>query len=1063
MKSPKNLKSSKLNYLEKLKSTKALGSLKELKSVHNIFKKHEATKYPKFVIKEPGYLIELPKTDDVKNLDINYPLLEPLASANIKWMPEKKSLKYHIIEPVLTKSEQEKLDNIKKDLVELIDVELTKLDEEGATMSYLEGKVKKVLEEENIQIPTKEYIKIMYYIFRDFIGVNEIEPLMHDPYIEDIGCDGIGTPIYVVHKRFGSLETSVIYKDIDQLNNFVVKLAERCGRYISYARPLLDGSLPDGSRIQASLAKDVTTRGPTFSIRRFRKFPLSPIELMNLGTASSDVMSYLWLVMQSGVSILSCGGVSTGKTSLLNAITLFIPPEAKIVSIEDSVTEDSEILVKDGGIRRTTIKEYVDSDIRLPILTLGKDHKIRFVKPSKLIKHSVEKDIYKIVTSTGRIVKVTSDHSLFTWGEKGIEETKPEGLKDRFIAVPRMLPIDGERRASVNLLDFAGTFSDDFLTGEPVRKLLQKKSHEDLNINKSTHAWYKRRGIIKVPLLKEAGISFKKSELVQLSIKSKNTGSVPVIFPLDRTFLNLAGLWLGDGSYDNHNANRVIISNSDKECRNIVSEFSEKLGLNMSLMNDGVSMGINSTVLYKLMKNVLGIDGYSATKRIPDLLFRLSNGQLREVLKGYFSADGGVKKNEVSCSSQSLKMLHDIQTVLLRMGIISRISDFKRKDGCINLSVSSHDNVMKFKKDVGFLQERKNSKLAEICLKKPHHTCSDVIPLTKNQMSEVNDHHKICWPYLQGKQNIGREYLQEIAKEGSVFNDISHSDILWDKVKSVSKLPRKRRTVYDISVPGTEKFICSNVILHNTRELNLPHDNWIPAVSRAGFGVPDASGKRYGEVTLFELLKESFRQNPNYVIVGEVRGKEAYVMFQGMASGHPSIGTIHAGSVDDVIKRLETPPIEISPSLVESLDLLIVMIKSRERGESARRVKEVVEIQSVDSDSGRAKTLKSFTWNPATDSFDSKIAESELLRKISFEKGLNYQKITEELENRKKVLEWMQRHDVTRYENVAEFVSLYYRDPKTLMKLVDKNVHPYEAKDKTKKLSGFVTGIKSIK
>ncbi|MCK4714964.1 MAG: hypothetical protein KAT35_05275, partial [Candidatus Aenigmarchaeota archaeon] len=145
-----------------------------------------------------------------------------------------------------------------------------------------------------------------------------------------------------------------------------------------------------------------------------------------------------------------------------------------------------------------------------------------------------------------------------------------------------------------------------------------------------------------------------------------------------------------------------------------------------------------------------------------------------------------------------------------------------------------------------------------------------------------------------------------------------------------------------------------------------------------------------------------------------------------------------------------------------ALDLLIVMIKSKERGESARRIKEVVEIQSVDSETGKAKTLKSFAWNPANDTFESKKAESELLRKISIEKGLNYQKVTEELENRRKVLEWMQRHDVTKYDNVAEFISLYYKDPETLMKWVKKDIHPYEAKNKSKKLMGFVTGLKTI-
>ena len=118
---------------------------------------------------------------------------------------------------------------------------------------------------------------------------------MHDPYIEDISCDGIGIPIYVVHKKLGSIETNIIFEDDEELKNFVVKLAERCGRYISYAEPLLDGALPDGSRIQASLAEDVTTKGPTFSIRKFTSEPFSPIDLILKGTTSPEMMAYLWL------------------------------------------------------------------------------------------------------------------------------------------------------------------------------------------------------------------------------------------------------------------------------------------------------------------------------------------------------------------------------------------------------------------------------------------------------------------------------------------------------------------------------------------------------------------------------------------------------------------------------------------------------------------------------------------------------------------------------------------------------------------------------------------------
>lgn len=542
-------------------------------------------KYPEFSLKTPAHLVVLPSPKKVMGLDIKYPLLEPLAHANIKWVQEKRGLVYFIHEPELSPREKELLEKIKTDLRELIDVEISVIEKKKEAIDYLEGKLKMVLSESGMKLPKETYIKIIYYIIRDFVGLNEIEPLMNDPYIEDVGCDGLGVPIYVVHRKFGSIETNITYRDMDYLNNFVIKLAERCGRYVSYAKPLMDGSLPDGSRVQVSLAKDVTTKGPTFSIRKFKTSPFSPIEMIDLKTASPELMAYLWLAVQHSTSLLICGGVATGKTSFLNSVTMFIPPEDKIVSIED------------------------------------------------------------------------------------------------------------------------------------------------------------------------------------------------------------------------------------------------------------------------------------------------------------------------------------------------------------------------------------------------------------------------------------------------------------------------------------------------TRELNIPHQNWIPSVSRVGFGVPEATGRRYGEVSMFELLKESFRQNPDYVIVGEVRGKEAYVMFQGMASGHPCVGTIHAGSVDDVIKRLETPPIELSPSLVETLDLIVVMVHAKEKGKSARRIKEVAEMISIDAKTGKAHTLRSFVWVPSDDIHESNVTESRLLRRISFQKGIPYIKMMEELKNRKSVLEWMKNYSISDFEDVCKLINLYYKEPSTIMKWVNNNIPPYKAeyKEKIKKLWESATGLKVLK
>jgi len=273
------------------------------------------------------------KTADI---DVKYPLIKPFAYAHIKWDPEQKELIYRIIEPDLSDEDRRLFKQIKDNLSEKIDISLSSLEGREKIIDYLQEKVNDLLLELGIQLNEKQHDRILYYIYRDFVGLGKVEPFMHDPYIEDLGCDGMGTPIFAVHSEFGSVKSDKVFEEKEELENLVIKLAERCGRYVSYANPLLDGALPDGSRVNASLTEDVTAHGPTFSIRKFQDTPFSAVDMMDLGTASAEIMAYLWICQQYNQSILICGGTSTGKTSFLNATVSFIPPEDKIVSIEDT-------------------------------------------------------------------------------------------------------------------------------------------------------------------------------------------------------------------------------------------------------------------------------------------------------------------------------------------------------------------------------------------------------------------------------------------------------------------------------------------------------------------------------------------------------------------------------------------------------------------------------------------------------------------------------------------------------------------------------------------------------
>ncbi len=177
--------------------------------------------------------------------------------------------------------------------------------------------------------------RIVYCLTRDALGYGPIDSIMRDPEIEDISCDGVGVPLYVFHARYESIPTNVRFSEEATLDSFVLLLGQRCGRSLSVGRPILDGTTPEGHRVQATYGREVTSRGASFTIRRFRDRPFTPVDLVLSGTANEEMLAYLWLGAEHGESLIVCGGPGAGKTSTLNAIALFIAPSAKIVSIED--------------------------------------------------------------------------------------------------------------------------------------------------------------------------------------------------------------------------------------------------------------------------------------------------------------------------------------------------------------------------------------------------------------------------------------------------------------------------------------------------------------------------------------------------------------------------------------------------------------------------------------------------------------------------------------------------------------------------------------------------------
>lgn len=186
-----------------------------------------------------------------------------------------------------------------------------------------------------MEISFKDAKVLKYIMIRDKLGMGILEPLIQDPNIEDISCSGIG-PIFVEHKIFDSLRTSFGFDNEAELDNFVLRLSERIKKPVTVRVPVVDATLPDGSRINIVYGSDVSKNGSNFTIRKFTDTPLSILELVSFGSMSYEMAAFLSLAMEEGLNVFVAGETASGKTSLLNAMTVFINANAKIVSIEDT-------------------------------------------------------------------------------------------------------------------------------------------------------------------------------------------------------------------------------------------------------------------------------------------------------------------------------------------------------------------------------------------------------------------------------------------------------------------------------------------------------------------------------------------------------------------------------------------------------------------------------------------------------------------------------------------------------------------------------------------------------
>ena len=312
-----------------------------MESLRAMFEKKPETENPAVIFKEPpanGEKIEAYSIQPSYS-QVTVMSLPELGGGKAYFISEVKlgeedQLRLRKLSDILSKEiEPPKNDNGKKiDPVAHIDNEAIRL----AEKYHLVRKDKKDKNGELIGDPWAEtWAKILYYLHRDFLGFGHIHVVMNDPMIEDISVNGIGIPVYVWHRKYESMPTNLTFLEETALDNLIVKLTHLSSKHISTAFPILDAMLPSKDRLAATYKREVSPKGGSFTIRRFREEPFSIIDLVEMGTINEEIGAYFWLLIENRMTIAVIGGTGAGKTSTLNALASLVKPQMKIVTVEE--------------------------------------------------------------------------------------------------------------------------------------------------------------------------------------------------------------------------------------------------------------------------------------------------------------------------------------------------------------------------------------------------------------------------------------------------------------------------------------------------------------------------------------------------------------------------------------------------------------------------------------------------------------------------------------------------------------------------------------------------------
>ena len=934
---------------------------------------------------------------------------------------------------------------------------------------------------------TSESINIFSgVLLHNMYGLGDIEIILADLLLEEIVINNSLTPIAVYHKKYGWLKTTKTLNKEDEIYNLASQIGRKSGRQISLLNPIMDAHLITGDRVAATLFP-ISTQGNTITIRKFSRSPWNIITLIKNKGISKEMVAFLWLALQYELNVMVAGATATGKC--MTGDTLVHLKNGKRIPIRDVVESafaNQKILMNDSW-------EYVEVN-NLNVLSLDQENlQIVPAKVERVWRHKAPETLFNLETSSGRTITVTGEHPFFFLNENGsLEKIRADHLeKGQRIAVPRKISCITKEKE--NLWSY---IENDPLLFVPERKeqvkmmskkLLEKyglKYQKDLTkkfgIKPQRFRYWTQENAIPLQMYTKLR---KESEIKDNYpyLKSKTSSEKIKIPEISPDLLRFIALVIADG-YLHKDKVSIKFSNNNKK---LLEEFlilaQNLFGVtgSISYPKERVSCSVvHSSALSRVLHLACRIPyGKKARKVvIPEFLLSQGKESILAFLSGMIDCDGYVGPYYIEISSRSKSLLQGISTSLLQLGVISHMSH----TGNSRLTIYGYDSIVKLK-NIPLVKEDKKRNLHALLNKGTQKTYNkDTIPAlhkmiirTRNEMGlsqkafahELQVCRQAVSHWERGVRNPSLSNIAEIAEsfgEGfPFFTKMRDSDVFWDEIHAVTPITNhKEEYVYDFTVREHHTFLAGEIpfIAHNTsvlnalvalippnqrilsikdtREIFLPeslHWNWVPMSSRT----PNAEGQ--GAISMLDLMIASLRMRPDRIIVGEVRRKDQVeTMFEAMHTGHSVYTTIHAETVQQVLRRLLEPPISIPKTELESLHLILIQYRDRRR--NLRRSLELAELLAGGKEEMEVNYL--YRWRARKDTFEKINQSIRVFEDLNLHTGMTQQEIMKDLNQKEQILQWLLDNNVENIDLLGKIMKIYYKTPDVILEAANKKQKP---------------------